>query len=149
MISFITITLDNKPPLLSPLSSPSALLLTRNKQEPNNELTTDKVYARYAKPSKIHKNLNGKPASTSTIIPPPAIPSTSAIPPASSAPLTVTNLLNSSDIKPIVPKISELGDNFKTSVHSTSSSQEETHSDHSGGSGATITLDEAIDFVDA
>lgn len=49
------------------------------------------------------------------------------------------------------PKISQLeGDKFKNSPHSSSQESNNSHSDHSGGSGATLPLDDdPIDYADA
>lgn len=123
----------------------------RNKQQNNDKLPSSSIYAKYAKPSKKQNKSEAKLLNTDNSSPLiTTVASTSSSSPATTtAPLTVSNLLNSTYAKPIVPKISDLGGNFKTSVHSSSTSSQESHSDHSGASGVTLTLDESIKFADA
>lgn len=60
---------------------------------------------------------------------------------------TVTPNTSFSNENRILPKISDLGETFKNSVHSTSIESNNSHSDHSGASGITLPLD--IEYVDA
>lgn len=81
----------------------------------------------YAKPSTSAKHRNHSPQT------PPQIPR--------DAPSTSF----ASCAQRSLPKIS----NFKNSALSSSQESNNSHSDHSGGSGATLPLDESIDYADA
>lgn len=85
---------------------------------------TNDIIDLYTQPSTSRQSIN-KDSRTE------AIASTSA---------GLTNFTNNT-----IPKISASGESFRNSIHSSSQESNHSHSDHSGGSGVTLRIDEPID----